>query len=270
MKKHILLLVSIFCWLMSGCYYNSAGLIYAKSIYTATVNTGDAKEGSFIYQYLGQYYVELPSHRKEKKILTQYNWYEKVKGNMDKVEKFTDGPDPMDGRPMLFQISPELAMYLAGHDSVSTISFSVTPATEIENQVVKQFATKTPIVRTDSDISIDYQYKSSSAAGVYTLCTLDWLFVDVPVSAIQNAFAIPYYILSKMAFEISQMSLDKGFEKKMEENKHKMPCPYCGGDGMIDVQYNTYNTFGTMNGFNVVTESCRECRGTGKVWKEYY
>ena len=171
--------VGVALCLLPGCYFNTAGHIFGKASYNATANTKDVKVGDTIYRdSSGEYYIELPRYRTDKKIITQYT----LSGDNSRPI-ITESA----GDTNLFQISSSYAMYLAGKGGSAKPSF----LTLVKNaDSIKRQADKLTVSRVGESVSTGYRYNSPNSIWWYTAGAFDWLCVDLPVTCVENSLLI--------------------------------------------------------------------------------
>lgn len=260
MKKSIrpyltLVAVSFISLLTSGCYFNSAGHIFSRASYNATANTNDLKVGDTAYRDSnGNYYIELPRYRKEKKIVTNYFLLEEAKRPV--ITK--DMNDTT-----LFQITPEYAMYITGQRaSVSPSACKLTPQSDADT--IKKSADRLSVVRKGASISTEYKYSSPNAAWFYTAGVFDWLCVDLPMTCIENSLVIVGVVTGKVMQSVgSAAARGATYAANYDAYKKKYPCPTCGGDGLVGATYIKYNGFGERIGSDSGDAVCPDCSGSG-------
>lgn len=185
-RLHLLLLPLLSLFVLSGCYFNSAGILFTKAGYKASSNVADAKVGEVVYTNGANYYVELPRYRVGKPSKIQYSAFEDDRRRV--------GLQPT-GTTSLFQIPADFAKYLTGRASgPKTPSYlvQVKDASAIKGSATNML----PIVRSASPHRLDYQYSSPAAAWWYTAGVFDWLIVDLPVTCIENSLVLAiFYIM---------------------------------------------------------------------------
>lgn len=197
MKKTLSLTAAALCTLLSSCYFNSAGHLFAKGNYPAYADISDAKVGQYVYSNAGNYYVELPRFKKARKVRTQYTAWEK--NTRKEIVQAT-------GEVSLFRIPEEFAMYLTGQASAPTTPAYMTPVGGAEN--IKSGATKMPITRTAGSYVQNFSYTTPNAAWWYTAGVFDWLCVDLPITITENALAISVGVIAILAEDAKKNSND--------------------------------------------------------------
>lgn len=181
--KKTLAIVAALCMLVNSCYFNSAGHLFSKVGYKASANSADAQAGRYVYQYGGEYYVELPRYRQGKPVLTQYSAFER--------DTRVEGPQTT-GDVSMFRIPADFAKYLMGKSKYPSKPSYMIPVYNVAQ--IKSGAAK-PIVRNGADSQHEFAYISPNAIWWYTAGAFDWLCVDLPMTLIENSLAITGVIL---------------------------------------------------------------------------
>ena len=245
--------------LLTSCYFNSAGYIFDKTGYRASVNTNSVKVGSVVYRdSADNYYVELPRYRYEKPVKLNYFFLD---DDDRKPERTATGQTDM------FRIPQDFAMYLTGSASTpSTPSYMrlVEDADEIKAKAVSTL----PIVRAGDSSEKRYSYDSPNAAWWYTLGVFEWLIVDLPLTCVENSLFFCAFLTAKTgqaaggvvkiaARAQTEMNVRKRFTRDY-------PCPGCSGRGTVGVEYVTVNSYtGATVGSGYESKTCSTCGGSG-------
>ena len=170
----------------NSCYFNSTGHIFDAASHNAAVRLSDLKQGSAIYSDGVNHYVYLPRYRYDTKVVTQYG----VGGKRD-----SDGKKHLTNEAdrQLVKITPEQLQYLKGESSVLN-SDKVIPVDEDVKDYCFQTATVNQGV-TSARLS-EYRYTSGAAPYLYSAGVLNWLCVDLPMTCVENALAVPLFLLT--------------------------------------------------------------------------
>lgn len=180
MKSIYRISVALMCLpgLLSSCYFNSTGRIYAAAQYEARANAADLNTmpNPVVYQNGENYYIELPRYRYGQPIKLQYSVFDQE----------DPAPTQMDYRGIgMFRISKELAMYLTGERSKAT---GATELTEVPDAAeIRQLSLRIPVVRKADERMVAYTYRSPNAGWLKAVAPVNWLFVDLPVTLVENA-----------------------------------------------------------------------------------
>ena len=186
MLKNKIFIFTGFSLSLSSCYFNSAGHIFDKAAYNAVLTTQDLKanNGSVVYTDGNKYYIEVLMGRYDKPVKTQYDALEQK--NANSAQKILSRT-----RMQLVEIPENFAFYLMGkRDEPKTPSYMYRVKSNIKEKCHTYAIKKTP-----ESAAAFFRYKSPGALGYYTLGVLDWLCVDLPVTCVENAIAIPCYTL---------------------------------------------------------------------------
>lgn len=175
-----------FAWVLNSCYFNSAGHIFDKAAYDAILITSELKadSGDVVYANGGKYYIDVIMGRYDKPVKTQYDALEQKNDNdSQKVLSRT--------RRQLVEIPEDFAMYLMGRSKAPKTPSYMSP---VKNNLKEKCLTY-PIKNTPESAAAYFRYRSPGAFAYYTLGVLDWLCVDLPITSVENAIAIPCYTL---------------------------------------------------------------------------
>lgn len=164
--------------LLSSCYFNSTGRIYAAAQYEARANAADLNTcpTPLVYQNGELYYIELPRYRYGQPVKLQYSVF-------DQEEQ---APALLDYRgTSMFCISKEMALYLTG---ASSRNVEMSEMREVQNAMeIKQLSRHIPVIRKADDRMVAYTYRSPNAGWLQAVAPVNWLFVDLPVTLVENA-----------------------------------------------------------------------------------
>lgn len=186
MKANNIISVLIAACCLNSCYFNSAGHIFDRAEYAAALSTYgiEANKGGKVYTDGNSYYIDVRMCRYDKPIRTQYDAFE---------QKSKQDEDKRVSRVVMrtAEIPEDFAKYLMGKAS----SPKRPSYMKLAKSSVKKKCEAYPIVKTPEIVDEFFQYKSPGAVGYYTLGVLDWLCVDLPITCVENALAIPCYTL---------------------------------------------------------------------------
>lgn len=164
--------------LLSSCYFNSTGRIYAAAQYEARANAADlnAMPNPVVYQNGEHYYIELPRYRYGQPVKLQYSVFDQEEPAAAQLEARGTG---------MFRISKEMARYLTGE---SRNAVEVSELIEVPDaEEIKQLSRRIPVVRKADERMVAYTYRSPDAGWMQAVAPLNWLFVDLPVTLVENA-----------------------------------------------------------------------------------
>lgn len=163
--------------LLNSCYFNSTARLYDKAEYEARANAADLNmmPNPVVYQNGASYYIELPRYRVGNPLKIQHSLFEQEMPVTGWTEKRGMG---------MFRIPQDFALYLAGRGrEVKSVSFleEVPQADEI-----KLLSRPIPVVRKAEAHVVNYTYTSPDAGWLRTVAPLNWIFVDLPVTVVEN------------------------------------------------------------------------------------
>lgn len=167
--------------MLSSCYFNSTGYICDKAKYQAQADTADlnARPNPVVYQNGQSYYIELPRYRYGTPVKLHYSAF-----GQDSPAEPT-----LEARGMgMFAIPADYAMYLTGQGPKSNNPVYMT---EVPNaSEIKMLSKAIPVVNQAGSNPVAYTYRSPNAGWLYTAAPFNWLLVDLPVTAVENAVII--------------------------------------------------------------------------------
>ncbi len=163
---------------LNSCYFNSAGYLYDKASHRERITTADLTPGRYVYYDGLHYYVKLPRYKTGKRVTLQYH---PLKPS-DKSEQSVQVP----GETVTVRISQALALYLTGQTN-APFTLSRNDVQVMQNKKLNGFIYGAITTEAPAILERDYTYTSPNAFGWYTLGTLDWLCVDLPVSCAETA-----------------------------------------------------------------------------------
>ncbi len=167
--------------MLSSCYFNSTGRIYAAAQYEARANTADLNKAPnpVVYQNGENYYIELPRYRYGQPVKLQYSVFDQEE----------PAPAQMDFRGIgMFRISKEMALYLTGQTHKPA---RVTEVTEVPDAAeIKLLSRRIPVVKKADDHMVAYSYESPNSGWLHVAAPVNWLFVDLPVTVVENAAVV--------------------------------------------------------------------------------
>lgn len=244
--------------LLTGCYFNSAGYIFDKAEYRASVNTADAQAGSVVYRdSADNYYVELPRYRYDRPVKLNYFFLDDEKREPKRTTT---------GQTDMFRIPQDFAMYLTGSaGSPSTPSYMRLVE---DADAIKAKSSTLPIVRPGESSEKRYTYNSPNAAWWYTAGVFEWLIVDLPMTCIENSLSFCAFLTFKTG-QVAEGTLKLAARTQTEMNISKKyareyPCGNCSGSGWITVHYSKVNAYtGASAGTGSEVKSCSSCGGDG-------
>lgn len=167
--------------LLSSCYFNSTGRIYAAASYDARANTADLNvmPNPVVYQNGENYYVELPRYRYGKPVKLQYSVFDQEEPSVETMEPRGTG---------MFRISKEMALYLTG---ASNQKGEAVQLVEVPNAAeIRQLSRRIPVVRKADDRMVAYTYHSPNEGWLQVAAPFNWLLVDLPVTVAENAVIV--------------------------------------------------------------------------------
>lgn len=180
----ISIITAVLC--LNCCYFNSAEHIFDRAKYEAALSTYgiSANKGDKVYTDGKSYYIDVRMCRYDKPIRTQYDAF---------TQNGTNDNEKRVSRVIMrtAEIPEDFAMYLMGKASTpKSPSYMKLAKSKVKNKCQSY-----PIVKTPEVVDVFFQYRSPGALGYYALGTLDWLCVDLPITCVENALAIPCYTL---------------------------------------------------------------------------
>lgn len=205
MFKHILstLLFGLAVCLLNSCYFNSTGRLLDRAQYEAYATTADlsTQPAPLVYTDGTGYFIELPRYRSNGAPKLQYSIFGQSNENTAPPEKRGVG---------MFRIPEDYANWLTGRGRrVENAAFMV----EMPNaEAIKARCSTLPVVKAPGNRTINYTYRSPNAGWMYVAVPFNWLLVDLPVTAVENA-AIAACLVGVAAI--------------LSENDE---CPLCGHD----------------------------------------
>lgn len=164
--------------LLSSCYFNSTGRIYAAAQYEARANAADLNTmpNPVVYQNGENYYIELPRYRYGQPVKLQYFVFGQEDPPLTQMDYRGIG---------MFRISKEMARYLTGE---SRNAVEVSELTEVPDAAeIRQLGRRIPVVRKADERMVAYTYRSPNAGWLKAVAPVNWLFVDLPVTLVENA-----------------------------------------------------------------------------------
>lgn len=164
--------------LLSSCYFNSTGRIYAAASYEARANAADLNvaQNPVVYQNGENYYIELPRYRYGKPVKLQYSIFDQEETAQEMMEPRGSG---------VFRISKDFALYLVGEIKKQP---DVIELREIPNaEEIKLLSRRIPVVRKADERMVAYTYHSPNEGWLRVAAPVNWLLVDLPVTVVENA-----------------------------------------------------------------------------------
>ena len=173
----LFLCLSAAALLLNGCMYNSAAFVFDRASHDARAYTAEISPGEFVYTDGFRYFVELNHYRYDDRLIRQY------------PDIYADEPiTEMSFKGKLaVEVSPEYARYITGQ---SAQPVALGRIIGIRSADFPASFARLPITVKPAAEVIDYRYRSANAPWFYALGVLDRLAVDVPVTLIQNFFAV--------------------------------------------------------------------------------
>lgn len=180
MFKSILptLLCCLAVCLLNSCYFNSTGVLLDKAKYEATATTADLANhpAPLVYTDGTEYYIELPRYRNGAAPQIHYSAFEQQQTNTEGAEKRGMG---------MFRIPADYANWLTGKGKkVDNVAFL---EEEPNADAVKSRCSTLPVVKSPGNRTVNYTYTSPNAGLMYVAVPFNWLLVDLPVTAVENA-----------------------------------------------------------------------------------
>lgn len=164
--------------MLSSCYFNSTGRIYAAASYEARANAADLNvaQNPVVYQNGENYYIELPRYRYGKPVKLQYSIFDQEETAQEMMEPRGSG---------VFRISKDFALYLVGEIKKQP---DVIELREIPNaEEIKLLSRRIPVVRKADERMVAYTYHSPNEGWLRVAAPVNWLLVDLPVTVVENA-----------------------------------------------------------------------------------
>lgn len=190
--------------LLDSCYFNSTGVLLDKAKYEATATTADlsTQPTPQVYTDGTEYYIELPRYRSGVAPQLHYSAFEQQQ----------DSPAPEKRGMSLYRIPADYALWLTGKGKkVDNVSF----LEEVPDAaVIKSRCSTLPVVKSPGNRTVNYTYTSPNAGLMYVAVPFNWLLVDLPVTAVENA-AIAACVVG-VVYLLAEADDDE--------------CPYCGHD----------------------------------------
>ncbi len=180
MFKHVLsaLLCILAVCLLNSCYFNSTGRLLDRAQYEAYATTADlsTQPAPLVYTDGTGYFIELPRYRSNGAPKLQYSIFGQSNENTAPPEKRGVG---------MFRIPEDYANWLTGRGRrVENAAFMV----EMPNaEAIKARCSTLPVVKAPGNRTINYTYRSPNAGWMYVAVPFNWLLVDLPVTAVENA-----------------------------------------------------------------------------------
>ena len=191
--------------LLNSCYFNSTGVLLDKAKYEAYATTADlsSQPTPQVYTDGTEYYIELPRYSSNAAPQLQHSIFEQNEESASAPEKRGVG---------MFRIPADYAHWLTGRGKkVDNVAF----LQEVPNAAaIKSRCTTLPVVKSPGNRSVNYTYTSPNAGLMYVAVPFNWLLVDLPVTAVENA-AIAACVVG-VVYLLAEADDDE--------------CPHCGHD----------------------------------------
>ena len=194
-KRVVKVVLPMLALALNSCYFNSSGHIFDAASHNAAVRPSDAKAGHKLWYDGHSYYTYLPRYRYDEKVVTQYS---------------VGGVDDSDGKKHLtltddkqfVKLSPSLADYMLGKSQ--DCSGCAYPA---DADIADTCSTGYSVTQSVTDDRLcEFKYTSGAAPLWYTLGALNVVCVDIPVTCVENIFAIPCALLMATPGDVSVCS----------------------------------------------------------------
>lgn len=191
--------------LLNSCYFNSTSVLLDKAQYEATATTADlaTHPAPLVYTDGTEYYIELPRYSANPSPKLQRSAFEQNEATDTAPEKRGVG---------MFRIPADYANWLIGKGKkVDNVAF----LEEVPNaDAIKSRCSVMPVVKSPGNRTVNYTYTSPNAGLMYVAVPFNWLLVDLPVTAVENA-AIAACVVG-VVYLLAEADDDE--------------CPHCGHD----------------------------------------